>query len=258
MYYSMVHKDLYEIKPLFSNDNPYWNFYSTMNLENKYGAKSTFFFLNESLKINVLNPKSLILSKGRYNINSREIKSIIREIDSSGWEIGLHGSYLSYDDVKLLQKEKIVLEEIVGHTVNGVRQHYLNINIPKTWKIQESIGLKYDSTFGLKNNVGVHPEYIKPFKPFKRSKFIVFPLVIMDGYLSNVSNSEEEAMKIVDELIKVCKSKKAILSVLWHNRSLNKQEFPFYWNLYEYILKTASAEKGEFILPMDIIMLSND
>ena len=254
MYYLMINKDMYHLKTMFSNHNPYWNFYRTMDLESKYNAKSTFFFLNESLRINFFNPKSVILSKGRYNVNSSEIQSIIREIDSSGWEIGLHGSYRSYNDAALLDKEKNILEQILGHSVNGTRQHYLNINIPETWKIQESTGLKYDSTFGLKNNVGIHPKYIKPFKPLKGSNFFVIPLVIMDGYLANISNSEDSAKKIIDQLIRECKEKGAILSVLWHSRSLNKLEFPFYWNLYEYILKTVLAENGAFVLPMDIII----
>jgi len=253
LYYLMMNRDMYHLKTMFSNDNPYWNFYRTMNLESKYSAKSTFFFLNESLRINVFNPRSIILSKGRYNINSREIKSIIREIDSSGWEIGLHGSFESYNDVELLHQEKNALEQILGHSVNGTRQHYLNIDIPKTWRIQKSTGLKYDSTFALKNNVGIHPKYFKPFKPFKDSNFVVFPLVVMDGYLGKIANSEYAAKKIIDDLITECKVKGAILSVLWHNRSLNELEFPFYWNLYKYILETTIAENGAFILPMDII-----
>lgn len=253
LYYCLKQKRLYHLQTLISGENPYWNFERIMELESKYGAKSTFFFLNESIKVNLFKPKSFILSKGRYKINDSKITSIIKKIDKNGWEVGLHGSYNSYCDKSLLLHEKKMLEDILGHDVYSIRQHYLNNRIPETWQIQQSIGLKYDTTFVMNNDVGFHRNVYYPFRPFDNSDFTVIPTVIMDIYLLRGGRDQKAAERTIDELIGICKEKKTILLVLWHQRSLNPKEFSVLYNLYVYLLDSIKANNGEFILPKQIL-----
>ena len=95
----------YHIKSLFGTE-PYWMIPDLIKIENKYNVKSTYFFLNESIKINPFKLNSYKLAMGRYKINDKKIVKIIQWLDENGWEIGLHGSYNSYNDINLLRKEK--------------------------------------------------------------------------------------------------------------------------------------------------------
>lgn len=252
VYYWLKDRRFYHLRTVISRNDPYWNFERIIELESKYGAKSTFFFLNESMKPDLAKPKSFILSKGRYNINDPKIVSVIREIDRNGWEIGLHGSYNSYCEKVLLLREKNVLEGILGHPVYGVRQHYWNNSIPQTWEFQRAAGLKYDATVVMKNDVGFYKNVYYPFRPFD-DDFIVIPTVVMDGYLLNKAKDRKTGEKIINGLIDLCREKRTILSALWHQKVLNPSETPLLYDLYVYLLDSVRGRGGEFVLPQQIV-----
>ena len=79
---------------------PYWNFGKLIELEKSIGVRSTFFFLNESHR--EMSPNFW----GRYKITEERVAEIIKRLDGDGFEIGLHGSFYSYKDIRLLKKEK--------------------------------------------------------------------------------------------------------------------------------------------------------
>lgn len=254
LYYWGKEKRSYHLRSMFSRPDPYWNFEQIMDLEDRYGARSTFFFLNESMQADICNPQSFILAKGRARLENPKIQSIIRKLDQNGWEIGLHGSYNSYLDKDLLFREKTILEQIVGHAVAGSRQHYWNNVIPETWKIHRAIGLKYDATLIVKHDVGFYKQVYFPFKPFN-DDFTVIPTVLMEYYLLDKARDLKSAQKIIDELMTFCQKKHAILSVLWHQHTLHAQEVPEYYKLYVYLLQATKERNGAFILPDDILNL---
>ncbi|MDY6905674.1 MAG: polysaccharide deacetylase family protein [Thermodesulfobacteriota bacterium] len=250
VYYSVSDKKPYfHIKSFFSRENPYWNFDRIMELEEKYNARSTFFFLNESIKPKMTDKKSWILSFGRYRIKDKIIQETIKKLDSNGWEIGLHGSYNSFDNKALLLSEKNELEKIVKHPIFTSRQHYWNNKIPATWQIQADLGIHYDATFIEKDDVGFKHDVIFPFRPFNDG-FIVFPTVIMERYLlAKASNSIHKAKIIIDKIIEFCRLHRTVMTVLWHQRFLNRNEFSEYYILYEYLLDACQYNNGYFCTP---------
>ncbi len=145
---------VYHLKSLFSQKESYWNFEDIMKIEEKYGVKSTFFFLQETKRTNPFNFESIKATSAKYKFSEEKIRSIIKLLQKNGWEIALHGSYHSYNDKNLLAAEKRQLEDITGEKIIGVRQHYLNIEIPRTWQIQKEIGFYYDATYGSNENIG--------------------------------------------------------------------------------------------------------
>lgn len=235
------------ISTFFRKDN-YWTFDDIIQVENSFNVKSTFFFLNESIKFNITKPKTFSLAYGRYNICDPQIINLIKWLDKNGWEIGLHGSYNSYCDINLLKKEKDVLENILGHKILGVRQHHLNRN-DKTWEIQNAIGFKYDSSLGSNDTVGFIDNRIAPFNPLN-NEFVVFPMVIMDKTFMDHDNSWEE----LDKIINICEREKAVLVICFHNHVFNEKEFPGYREAYIKIIQKCK-EKGAVFKKFEDLMV---
>jgi len=254
-YITHFKKGIYlQIRQLFKFKNPYWCFPTIMRIEDKFEVRSTFFFMQESKKINLLRPKKWALSAGKYKFSDKKVSEIIRLLDKNGWEIGLHGSYESCNNEDLLRDEKNELEHVLGDQVIGVRQHYLNLEIPETWKIQRKVGFKYDASFGFRDRVGFRDERYLPFHPFDDS-FLEIPLTIMDGALFSSFDSEDVVWKQCLSLIETVEKQKGLLTVLWHQRVFNEMEFPGWSRIYEKIIKECKRRNAYFGTCKDIFNL---
>lgn len=215
----------------FFKTKNYWNFEDIAKIEAGYKVRSTFFFLNESIRFDPWKLKTFQLAHGRYNILNKEIIETIRWLDQNDWEIGVHGSFNSYADKALLENEKIVLEEIVGHEIIGIRQHYLNLD-NNTWKIQHEIGFKYDSSFGFTRDIGFKAQKYSPFHPLQ-NEFVVIPQVIMDTPYMNKSDRKNQLM----DLMGISQEKGAVLVVNFHNDKFNIDDYPGYREAYIEIIE---------------------
>ncbi|MCK5180491.1 MAG: polysaccharide deacetylase family protein [Candidatus Omnitrophica bacterium] len=251
LYYAVKDRKAGHITSFFSQDDPYWNFKSIMALEDRYNVKSTFFFLNESMNASIFHPYSFILAKGRYAITDPAIQARIRELDGNGWEIGVHGSYRSFSDKALLEKEKSELEKIIGHPVKGIRQHYLNMNIPETWEIHQELGFQYDASFGLTKDISWRDDIYYPFRPFNNT-FTVFPMTIMDSALFKKYKDTETIWQKCLEIIDKAQKKKTLLSLLWHQRVFNEHDFPGYTEIYERLIKECKRRDAQFCIGENI------
>lgn len=230
-----------------SGREPYWNFDRIIELESWFGIKSTFYFLNEQGKAKLLNLKSMVLYLGRYDINHPKIHAIINKLHAAGWEIGIHGSYSSYNDKELFQSEKDSLEKILGERIYGGRQHYLNLEIPKTWRIHLEVRLEYDSTLGFTHNIGFRFGTGFPFFPFDTIKkeqigLLEIPMIIMDKALFMFSAPWLKAKKLVETIEKYG----GVLVLNWHQSLFNPYELMVYKELYRELI-TLCQKKNAWI-----------
>ncbi|HWK90349.1 MAG TPA: hypothetical protein VNP72_10145, partial [Longimicrobium sp.] len=170
---------LRRLRTLLTGERPYWTFDAIMEMEDRHGARSTFFFLEESIRARLLSPSSWKLAFGRYHFRDRRVAPLIRTLAEHGWEVGLHGSYQSYRDGALLRREKESLESVLGRPVLGIRQHYLNLDVPTTWQLQRDAGLVYDASFGKKPGIGYRDDRLYPWFD-DASGMCVIPLALME------------------------------------------------------------------------------
>lgn len=237
-YYLLKGRDFNQIESLFTKNKemPYWNFERIMDIEKRYGVRSTFFFLNETKKANLLKYSTYALSFGYYNIKDPRILGVINTLDAGGWEIGVHGSYDSYQSKKLLLGEKETLETILGKRITGIRQHYLNLDVPKTWLLHKEAGFEYDSSFGFRDRPGFRDGKDLPFYTVDGGPLEI-PLAIMDGPLFKTSGNNEVAWHTCQELVEYSEEHGSILTILWHNDRFNDSEYPGQGQIYEDIIK---------------------
>jgi len=231
----------YHISSYFLAKDPYWNFDRIMEIEKMHDVKSTFFFLDESIKFKPFEISNWQLSLGRYRMLENDVTNVIKYLDKNGWEIGLHGSYNSYKDIELLKKEKETLENILGKKIQGIRQHYLNLD-ENTWSLQKTLGFKYDSSFGYTDRIGFKDKEYHSLRPFD-DYFVVFPLIVMDSSFMQLSESItwSQFMRVCDE----AELKGATLVINWHQRVFNEKEFPGYSKFYERMIKEFLKRKSQ-------------
>lgn len=244
--------NLSNLKGLFTKKNPYWNFETIMSLEDKYHVRSTFFFLEETIPFKMLSPPNWKLSLGKYRFSDPAVADMVQKLDAAGWEIGLHGSYNSFKDVNLLKREKANLEKVLKKSVVGIRQHYLNLDIPDTWVRQKKTGFLYDTTLGIKNDIGFPRNKYRPFFDSNSGLFII-PLALMDGYLFNRGRSLEHVWEKCLSIINVAEKNEATLTVLWHQRVFNEKDFPGYTQIYERLIIECERRNAKFMTCKDLL-----
>lgn len=233
------------IKSIINKESdPFWKFNYLANLEKSYKIAASYYFMTGG-------ETSL---DNYYNINNKILRDIFKKIKSNSSEIGIHGSYNSYNNEKLLKNEILKLEKY--STVSGIRQHYLRFKAPDTWELQSNCNLAYDTTLGYAKHGGFRAGICTPYKPFnilnrKVIEIWEIPLIVMDGTIaeSQYMNLEpKEALKFVIELIERVRDVNGVFSLLWHNSHLSKNsEWKEWIKVYEEILRY-SYENNSFAL----------
>lgn len=224
------------LNKISNNHNFLWNFEDIMNIEEKHGGKSTFYFL--------------ALEKGDkdHTYDIIRLKGELKKIKARGWEVGLHGGHTAYNDFNQLIKEKKRLENALGRTVIGYRNHYIKFKIPETWELLQKAGFKYDTTLGFPGKVGFRNGMCHPFKPYnldsgKKIDIIELPLNIMDGsFDEHMKLSMEESWQLSKQLIDAAAKYSGVLTLVWHNSYMINE----WLELYEKIL-SYSNEKGAWL-----------
>lgn len=210
--------------------SPYLNFNEIMDIEKKYDAKSSFYF--------IATDKDPI----RFRYDIEEITEELGNIIDNGYEVGLHGGYYSYDNLESIQAEKSRLESALGKPVIGYRNHYLRFKAPDTWELLAKAGFKYDSTLGYDDMIGFRNGMCHPFKPFnlntnKYIDLLEIPLIIMDGSLFLNIKSLEEVFINCKKIIDTVEKYKGVVTLLWHNTPFSWPARKYRQLLYEKILK---------------------
>ena len=234
------------ISDLTHGRNPYWTFEELIRLEEELGVKSSLYFLEEKGKVNPLHPKSVFLTARRYEFKNPKITAIIKRLDAGGWDIGLHGSYYSYNNKELLKAEKEKLEAVLGHQVTGTRQHHLNLKIPETWRSHEDAGLQYDCTLGYKDRAGFRWGTCLPFNPYDQIQnmpinLLEIPTTLMDTPLFYAKNNPQQTC---DRTLETVKQTGGVLTLLWHHTVFNDQEFPGWPQRYQKIIQQTRKDKA--------------
>ena len=255
LYYAVADRSPSHLWRQLDGENPYWQFDEIARLEDELGVRSAFYFLNEPPISSLpprewLDPTNWVQHLGRYDVTADEIVDVIHRLDRGGWEIGLHGSYHSYADPERLAHEKAVLESVCASAIRGGRQHYLNLDVPNTWRAHAALGLSYDASLGSSTDVGFEFGY-RPLRPFD-DEFLVLPLTAMEVALPSPSADFSAAAGVCDELLAEAAANDAVMTVLWHPRYFSEREFPGYRRLYRYLVERARAEGAWIGPPADL------
>jgi peptidoglycan/xylan/chitin deacetylase (PgdA/CDA1 family) len=219
--------------------DPYWSFDRWMEEEARRGYRSAFYFFAErpgrphpyDATYRYSDP---ILFQGAQTT----IANMMRRMVEGGFEVGLHGSYLSHRDTHELARQRTEVERAVGSPLAGLRQHFLRFDIEATWSAQDGAGFGYDSTLGYNEAIGFRAGLAAPFHPFDPGRgrpldLLELPVTAMDGVLFRTMRLDGPgaARRIVEHLETV-EASRGLAVLLWHPNAADAQAFPGWWEAY--------------------------
>jgi peptidoglycan/xylan/chitin deacetylase (PgdA/CDA1 family) len=209
-----------------------WNIPETIDLEKRYGFRSTFLFMN------------------RYEARDEAyFERSLKLVRDGGSEIALHGSESSHKTDEAMDAEMEAFRERAGFYPRGLRHHILKFQAPETWVIENKFGLEYDATFGYNRFFGFRAGSCFPFHPFtakERIPILELPTGFMDWTALHRSDDSSKFGEFLQLAKRRVEEFHGALVVNFHNTYLNKETFPFVIEEYESLLRDV-REKGYWV-----------
>ena len=142
----------------------------------KFGLQPYYFFLVAG-------------SSGEYDKNvdphHAEMRELIR-YHATGYNVGVHPSWQSGDDIALLEEEIKTLENIIGRKVVHSRQHYIRLTLPGTYRqlidhgIFNDFSMGYGTINGFRASIA-SPIYWYDLSAETKTALLVYPYCFMDA-----------------------------------------------------------------------------
>ena len=213
----------------------YRNIPEYMEIEEKFGVRSTFFF------------RTLY-----ENGNVDDYKDDIQTLQNGNWEIGLHTDPKSIENIEKIKLEKEKLESLTKMPIIGNRVHFLNYNSELPLKLKE-LGFLYDSS--LRYSKDKIDENEMGYSQI--NGLIEFPVTLMDAYLFTHMNINEDG--IIPEFKKTLEigrrySEKNVISVIWHDNVLKMKGGRMYQKILEFL---TSQDDVKIVCGRDLIKILN-
>ena len=206
-------------------EDPYDVYNSLMDLSERNGLKSTFYFLNSK--------------SNEWRLASDKGKVIVENILKRGHNIGIHSNYFLEKDAEKIQNDLQFYENFFNKKLVVNRQHFLKIRMPETFRILERNGILQDSTLYYPNYPGFRTGMCIEHSLFdcetrQQMGIKELPLTLMDVSLQD-TRKVSEAIELVDALMETVKKYHGTFCCLWHNSSFNVLEWEYLDGVYEHI-----------------------
>ncbi|MEP6597636.1 MAG: polysaccharide deacetylase family protein [Ginsengibacter sp.] len=216
---------------LGKRNDPFDNFKFLDQLHDQYNLQPLYFFLvserNTKFDKNI-NP----LTNGMQTLISYHKKK---------YEIGIHPSYFTSQNEKLLKEEKFLLEDIAGNTIYKSRQHYLRFNLPDTYRKLLDAGLKDEYSMGYGTINGFRASFSGSFYWYdiereQPTKLRIHPFCYMDSNaIFHQKNTPAEALEELIYYYKACEKVNGTFISIIHNHLTGSDNLE--WNnVYEKFL----------------------
>jgi hypothetical protein len=187
------------------------------------------YIIDKSKAVNNIFFYLLANKESKYDKNiptsSPELRTLFSSF-STKFECGLHPSYLSTVNKKMLQNEFETFKEITGRSATISRQHFLKMQMPFTYHSLIQQGVKDDYTMAYASHVGFRASTCKPFNWFdlsenKPTDLIIHSSCAMDVTLKNYLKLQvPEAIENLRKLKSAVKNVDGNFIIIWHNTSL--------------------------------------
>lgn len=217
----------------FPKKDPFFTFNYISEIHEKYGLKPTYFIL-AAQKRTALDENISLRHPG--------MKKFVKRL-SRHFEIGLHPSIRSHEDISELRSEKSNIEFLTAKQIISARFHYLKMDFPNSYRKLIAVGLLRDYSMGYHDSVGFRAGTAHVFQWFDLERNVttnlnIHPLTIMDMSLKKYQSADlTTAYETARRLLNQVKNTGGQFQLLWHNSSFYHANGWEGWKeLYESIL----------------------
>lgn len=211
-----------EITPvLFNKQKDPFDVYDWLHeLHTKHQLQPIYFFL-------------VAMHRSMYDKNlsptSAALQLLIKKLSSNN-TVGLHPSWQSCTDERLLLKEKKLLQEISRIEVTRSRQHYIQFTLPKTFRALIEAGITDDYSMGYGSINGFRASYANSFYWYdlmkeEQTTLMLHPFCYMEAncYFEQKLTAEQAAEEL-QHYYNIVKQVNGELITIFHNHFLAAEE----------------------------------
>lgn len=182
--------------------------------------------------------------------NDPRHQSLILEMSLLG-SLGLHPSYASnYSDEKL-DREVDRIKTITAKPIRESRQHFLKLNLPKTYHRMMDRGFEKDFTMGYADQVGFRAGTAREHAFFDLltnqafPNYRIVPFAYMDGTLLEYNKMTiNQAKEAIDQLIQEVQKYGGVFCFIWHNETLAEAgKWKGWKEVFDYTLEQLKADQ---------------
>ncbi len=182
------------------------------------------------------------------HVNNQKFRSLIKMLEDNA-EVGIHPSYASNSDIKILKKEINTLSKVLNRQISKSRQHFLKLSLPQTYRNLIDLDITDDYTMGYASDIGFRASICSSFNFYDlemevETNLRIHPFAFMEGTLRDyLSINADRAMDYIKPLIDEVKAVNGTFISLWHNESLSNQRRWVGWQqIYEDMIKYATEK----------------
>ena len=227
---------------IYFKQDELWHYENWFNLEKRHNVKSTnYIYIHPKIRDCEIEDCDYKVSD-KILLNEKEItiRDFIIKIRNLGHEIGLHGSFKTYNSSNLFLEQKKQLEKIISDKINCTRQHYLHFKWNDTINIHGLNDIQCDSSLGFNTGIGFRAGTSYPYLiETNDNKFVLeIPLIIMDSALRiSCGNDLNKMYSKSISLIEKVENCGGCITLNFHPDYINTHLFKLYEMLLEYLSK---------------------
>ena len=214
------------------------------NVKDPYDTFDQLFVQEKHRKVVYFMAGGTSSNDEKYDVNTDLFLSISELAKSRGYQIGLHPSYNSYDDYKMITEERNKLQLAIGSKVRTSRQHFLRFSFHETITALSDSGIYEDSTLGYKRRIGFRCGTAFTFLLYdlrrdRNSRVSESPMIIMDGGL--LDECKKDVIKANALLVEFIETypRNSHMNINFHNTIFDPTRYDTeaLWNMYHLIIE---------------------
>lgn len=216
--------------------DPFDTFSLQLELQKKYKLRPVYFILFAAYGHNDKN----------ISVRNPYFRNLIKQLGDYA-DIGIHPSYASFSDKKILRNEIAALSGVLNRQIDKSRQHFLRLSLPETYQNLADLDITDDFTLGYAQQPGFRAGIANSFLFYDLdhdmpTNLRIHPFTVMDGTLRDyMLLTPQQATEQIKSLIKTVKSVEGTFISLWHNETLSDQKRWIGWkDVYLQLVQEAS------------------